>query len=248
MAEDILVDLADLVRRHPWWTARTELTLAILSRLGIRAPSRVLDVGCGWGITLEALEEHGYQAAGADISRRMLEQLDRPDRVLYLADLSRDLPVDAGAFDAVLALDVIEHIDDDFDAVNKLGQLARPGGVVIVSVPALPELFTEFDEIQGHRRRYVPETLERRFQDSVLKIDRIFWWGQWLVPILRRQRSRNKKAAGDSPVETYGRYLTLPPWPASLVLRLGFAIEKRHALEDKLRTGTSLFAIARRHT
>jgi 2-polyprenyl-3-methyl-5-hydroxy-6-metoxy-1,4-benzoquinol methylase len=247
MAEDILVNLAALIRRHPWWKARTELTLAMLNRLGIQAPARVLDVGCGWGITLEALEKHGYQAAGVDISRRMLEQLDRPDRVLYVADLSRNLPVDAGGFDAVLALDVIEHIDDDFDAVSKLGQLARPGGVVIVSVPALPEFFTEFDEIQGHRRRYLPETLQATFQDSGLKIDRIFWWGQWLVPMLRRQRSRKKKASSDSAAETYSRYLTLPPWPASLVLRLGFAIEKRKALDDKLRTGTSLFAIARRH-
>jgi 2-polyprenyl-3-methyl-5-hydroxy-6-metoxy-1,4-benzoquinol methylase len=247
MAEDILVNLAALIRRHPWWKARAELTLAMLNRLGIRAPARVLDVGCGWGITLEALEKHGYQAAGVDISRRMLEQLDRPDRVLYVADLSRNLPVDAGGFDAVLALDVIEHIDDDFDAVSKLGQLARPGGVVIVSVPALPEFFTEFDEIQGHRRRYLPETLQATFQDSGLKIDRIFWWGQWLVPMLRRQRSRKKKASSDSVAETYSRYLTLPPWPASLVLRLGFAIEKRKALDDKLRTGTSLFAIARRH-
>ena len=246
MAEDILVNLADLIRRHPWWQARTELTLAMLERLGIRAPARVLDVGCGWGATLEALERRGYQAAGVDISRRTLEQLDRPDRVLYIADLSRDLPADAGGFDAVLALDVIEHIDDDGDAVSKLGQLARPGGVVIVSVPALPEFFTEFDEIQGHRRRYLPETLRAAFLDSGLDVDRIFWWGQWLVPMLRRQRSKKKKEAGDTAAETYRRYLTLPPWPASLVLRLGFAMEKRRALDDKLRTGTSLFAVARR--
>jgi SAM-dependent methyltransferase len=247
MAEDILVNLAAMIRRHPWWKARAELTLAMLNRLGIRAPARVLDVGCGWGITLEALEKHGYRAAGVDISRRMLEQLDQPDRVLYVADLSRNLPVDAGGFDAVLALDVIEHIDDDLDAVSKLGQLARPGGVVIVSVPALPELFTEFDEIQGHRRRYLPETLQAAFQDSGLEIDRIFWWGQWLVSMLRQQRSQKRKVSSDTAAETYGRYLTLPPWPASLVLRLGFAIEKRKALDDKLRTGTSLFAIARRH-
>ena len=63
----------------------------------------------------------------------------------------------------MLALDVIEHIDDDRAAVARLGSLARPGGIVIVSVPALPELFTEFDRIQGHRRRYLPETLRAAF-------------------------------------------------------------------------------------
>jgi SAM-dependent methyltransferase len=246
MAEDILVDLAPLIRRHPWWRARSELTLALLERMGVKSPARVLDVGCGWGTTLDALERRGYQAAGVDISLRTLEKLDRPDRVLYTADLSRDLPPEASGFDAVLALDVIEHIDDDGDAVTKLKQLARPGGVVIVSVPALPEFFTEFDEIQGHRRRYLPESLQAAFQDSGLVVQRIFWWGQWLVPMLRRQRSKTKKKVGDTAADVYRRYLTLPPWPAALVLRLGFALEKGKALDGKLRTGTSLFAVAQR--
>ena len=142
--------------------------------------------------------------------------------------------------------DVIEHIDDDSDAVTKLKQLARPGGVVIISVPALPEFFTEFDEIQGHRRRYLPETLRAACQDSDLLVERIFWWGQWLVPMLRRQRNKTKKEAGDTVAETYRRYLTLPPWPAPLLLRLGFIMEKGKALDGKLRTGTSLFAVCRR--
>lgn len=240
MAEDILVDLAPVIRRHPWWHARSELTLALLDSLGVRPPARVLDVGCGWGTTLEILERHGYKTAGVDISRRTLARLDRPERLLFTADLSRDLPPEAGGFDAVLALDVIEHIDDDSDAVTKLKQLVRPGGVVIVSVPALPEFFTEFDEIQGHRRRYLPETLQAAFHDSGLVVDRIFWWGHWLVPILRRQRNKKKKKAGDTTAEGYRRYLALPPWPAPLVLRLGFALEKRKALDGKLQSGTSL--------
>jgi 2-polyprenyl-3-methyl-5-hydroxy-6-metoxy-1,4-benzoquinol methylase len=248
MAESILVELADLVRAHPWWRARARLTLALLERLGVRAPAAVLDAGCGWGTTLEALERRGYKAAGMDISRRTLEQLDRPGRALYVADLTRDLDVGAGAggFDAVLALDVIEHIDDDHAAVARLGGLARPGGVVIVSVPALPELFTEFDEIQGHRRRYRPETLRAAFEDCGLNVERVFWWGQWLVPMLRRQRSRRRGVAGESAAKTYRRYLSLPPWPAPLALAAGFALEHGRALDGKLQTGSSLFACARR--
>ena len=126
----------------------------------------MLDAGCGWGTTLVALERRGYRVSGMDISRRTLQQLDRPDRKLILADLSCDLPTGAGGYDAVFALDVIEHIDDDGDAVRKLGELVRPGGFVIVSVPALPELFTEFDEIQGHRRRYDPERLRSAFDGA----------------------------------------------------------------------------------
>jgi 2-polyprenyl-3-methyl-5-hydroxy-6-metoxy-1,4-benzoquinol methylase len=245
MAEDILVEHASVVRRHPWWWARARLAVALLDQRGVAPPARVLDAGCGWGVTLEALERRGYRAVGLDISRRTLEALDRPGRELVEADLSVAAP-DAERFDAVLALDVIEHLDDDRAAVSRLARLVRPGGWIVVSVPALPELFGEFDRIQGHRRRYRPEDLSAAFQDSGLVDLSIFWWGAWLVRRAHRQRRVPRARAGESVSETYGRYLTLPPWPIPLVLRLGFVLEQRRALARKLRIGTSLFAVSRR--
>ena len=246
MAEDILVDLGALIGRHPWWRARTALTLELLDRLSIRPPARILDAGCGWGTTLEALEARGYRAVGADISRRALELLDRPGRELVETDLTKPLPGGVEPFDAVLALDVIEHLDDDAGAVGRLGTLARPGGSVIVSVPALPEFFTEFDAIQGHRRRYLPGTLRAAFEWAGLEVDRVFWWGSWMVPMLRWSRRKPKAIAGESTAQIYRRYLSLPPWPAPLIFRGAFGIEQARALDGKLSIGTSLFAVARR--
>jgi 2-polyprenyl-3-methyl-5-hydroxy-6-metoxy-1,4-benzoquinol methylase len=246
MPEDILVDLVSIIHRHPWWKARTALTLRLLDRLGVRPPARVLDAGCGWGTTLEGLERAGYRVTGMDISRRMLDRLDRADRSLFLGDLSCDFPDDVERFEAVLALDVIEHIDDDRGAVTRLARVVRPGGAVVVSVPALSDFFTEFDEVQGHRRRYLPETLRSAFADSGLDVERVFWWGQWLVPMLRRQRQKKKGVPGETTSQTYRRYLTLPPFPGPQVMSLGFALEQRRAVEGKLHTGTSLFAVARR--
>jgi SAM-dependent methyltransferase len=247
MEESILVDLAPRIRRHPWWKARSRLVISLLTRLGIDPPSRVFDAGCGWGTTLEALEAHGYEVTGMDVSRRTLERLDHPGRNLILADLARPIPPGASTFDAGLALDVIEHIDDDRGAVSRLGEIVKPGGWVIVSVPARPDLWTEFDEIQGHRRRYLPETLSAVFEGSPLRLERIFWWGQWLVKAIRFQRSRPKRSSGhDSPTDIYRRYLSLPAWPGPLVLQTAFALERNRALDGKLHTGTSLFAVARR--
>jgi 2-polyprenyl-3-methyl-5-hydroxy-6-metoxy-1,4-benzoquinol methylase len=246
MNEAILVDLRQRIRRHPWWHARARITLALLDRLGVEPPARILDAGCGWGITLEALERRGYRCTGLDISRRILEELDRPDRELIEADLTLGILGDTQPFDAVLALDVIEHVDDDRATVKTLGRLVRPGGFLTLSVPALPEFFTEFDRIQGHRRRYTPETLRAAFDESGLAVQQIFWWGEWLVPLLRRQRGRPKSRPDESVAETYRRYLKLPPWPGPLMLRLAFAWEQARALDHKLNIGTSLFAIARR--
>ncbi len=246
MAEDILVDLAPMIRRHPWWHARAALTIHLLNQLGVKPPARILDAGCGWGVTLDRLERRGYLAVGMDISRRTLERLNRPGRILIEADLTKPIDRDVPLHDVVLALDVIEHIDDDREAVHRLGTLVRPGGLVIVSVPALPDLFTEFDAIQGHRRRYLPETLRAAFADTGLELVRVFWWGSWLVPALRRQRARPRAHQAETASQVYRRYLELPPWPLPWVARLAFAIEQGFAVRGSLRSGTSLFAIARR--
>ena len=247
MDETILVELGSLVRRHPWWQARARLTIALLRRAGIDAPARVLDAGCGWGVTLEALECSGYKVTGLDVSRSAWVALDRPYRELVLADLSQPLPRPIHPFDCVLALDVIEHLDDDREAVTRLGELACPrDGLVVVSVPAKPDLFSEFDEVQGHRRRYLPDTLRAAFEETGLELESIFWWGSWLEPMLRRRRGRSIARPAEPPAQTYARYLRLPPWPGPWLLRAGFALEHRRALRQRLNTGTSLFAVARR--
>ena len=183
MDEAILVELGRRVRRHPWWRARARLTIAILERAGVNPPARVLDAGCGWGVTLDALERRGYRVTGLDISRRVLDGLDRPDRELIVADLSQPLPGSVAPFDAVLALDVIEHLDDDRQALARLAQLTRPhGGIVVISVPAQPDLFSEFDEVQGHRRRYLPDTLRSAFEGTGLELESVFWWAPGSSP------------------------------------------------------------------
>jgi SAM-dependent methyltransferase len=245
MSEDILTELAHIISRHPWWQARASLMLALLQRMKVHPPASVLDAGCGWGVNFQALERHGYNVDGLDISRRVLERLDRPGRELFEADLTQSLPATARTYDAVIALDVIEHVDDDHAVLTGLARLTKPGGVCMVSVPALPELYSEFDAVQGHRRRYLPETLCQAFQDCGLRLERMLWWGSWMVPVMRRQRSRVRPESGQTPPEVYRSYLSLPPWPLRSVLRLAFAFDHLRTLWGKNKRGSSLFALAR---
>lgn len=242
MAEAILLDPRETIRRHPWWLARARLTLALLKQAGVDPPATVLDAGCGWGVTLDALERGGYRATGLDVSRRALECLDRADRSLIEADLTS--PLRDARFDAILALDVIEHLDDDRAAVARLARLVRPGGLVIVSVPALPDLFSEFDAVQGHRRRYLPDTLRATFDGSGLDVESIRWWCGLLVPLFRRRRRGRR--VDEAPVETYRRHVASPPRSISAALRVLFEAEHRVTLAGWGRVGTSLIALARR--
>jgi SAM-dependent methyltransferase len=246
MAEEILTDLSELVWQHPWWHARAELLLSLLKWSQVHPPARILDAGCGWGVNLDYLERCGYRPAGLDISRRTLQRLDRPDRELIEADLTQELPTAVKPYDAVIALDVIEHLDDDRLAVARLARLTKPGGITILSVPALPELYSEFDEVQGHRRRYLPQTLRQAFEDTDLIVEHILWWGAWLVPLLRRQRKQKRMCDGLSAAAVYRQYLTLPSWPVRQLFRLAFAVDRLRTLYGRTARGTSLFAIARR--
>jgi len=141
---------------------------------------------------------------------------------------------------------VIEHLDDDRAALASLARMARPGGFLIVSVPAQPSLFSEFDAVQGHRRRYLPDALRTAFEHTGLSIESTFWWGAWMIPILRRRLGKRESKPGEDAAEVYLRYLRLPPWPGTLVLRTAYALEQPLALRGLLPTGTSLFAVARR--
>ena len=243
MPERLLVATLECVRRHPWWQARAKLVLAALKNNRIFPPATIAEIGCGWGTNMDVLEKAEYKMTGFDISRRILEMIDRSERNLVEMDLNRELPVNHQRFDTLLALDVIEHLDDDHGAICRMAKLLRPSGLAIVSVPALPELFSEFDEIQGHRRRYLPETLRAAFADSGFTVRQIFFWGAWMIPVLRRTRNRTV-CPPKSSSKTYLEYLRLPPWPVPALMRFAYNCEKRTALRGSLKSGTSLFAIA----
>lgn len=240
MPEAMLVQTLEKVRWHPWWHARARIALSLLHEHEVLPPAEVLDAGCGWGVTLDALEKQHYRAVGLDISPQILAMIDRPDRRLIEADLSHLGGSGHARFDAALALDVLEHVDDDKAVVRALAGLLKPGASLVVSVPALPDLFSEFDVIQGHRRRYLPDSLRDVFEGSGIVLQRVFWWGAWMVPVLRRMR--RPAAAGRTPAKSYSEHLRLPPWPASAILTALHRWEERRALAGRLETGTSLFA------
>jgi SAM-dependent methyltransferase len=247
MPPGILTGLGPLVRKHPWWRARARFTRDLLQRCGIGPPAQVLDVGCGWGVTLDAQERAGFTPWGLDLDEASLLQLEseNPERRLILADIT-DLPdPPPRRFAAVLALDVLEHLPDDALALRNLMKLLAPGGTLILSVPARPDLWSEFDAIQGHQRRYGPQRLRSLCDQAGLVPTALLWWGQWLVPLLRSSRKRTRARPELAPDQLYARYLELPPWPFSTLLRIPFALERPFARAGRLHTGTSLWLVAR---
>lgn len=152
MREEYSAVYAELYRRHWWWRARETVVLDVIRRLPLGSPARILDVGCGDGLLFPALEPYG-DPEGIEIDESLLdpegEYRDRisNDPISHFGRSGRQ-------FDLVLALDVLEHIEEDGDAVADTFSLLKTGGFLVVTVPALPSLWSNHDVINEHYRRY----------------------------------------------------------------------------------------------
>jgi SAM-dependent methyltransferase len=111
-----------------------------------------------------------------DVSGPALAKLARRGASVVGA-LITSLPFADAAFDLVCALDIVEHVDDDAAALEELSRVARPGAVVLLSVPLHPELWNAFDDFVGHRRRYRPELLTEILGRHGLTIERSAVYG-----------------------------------------------------------------------
>ena len=243
MDESLLEATWEDAARHPWFGERARFLLALLADLGALAPSAVLDAGCGWGITLEALERVGYRPTGLDVSRRTLERLDRANRELIEADLTLELPRDAPRFPVVLALDLLEHLDDDAAVLTRLASMVTPEGALIVAVPAGPGAWSDFDEIAGHRRRYDRRMLVSTFARAGLPTPKVHAWGMWMRPAMAWTRRR--PGQGQTPQQRYQWHLRPPGPVADLLFRQLCRIEGPLARRALLPTGSSWFATLR---
>lgn len=167
-----------------WFVSRRRILLALLRRsLLVRKGLRILDAGCGTGINLEYLSEFG-EVTGVDFADEAIEFCRRRGNdSVRKADLTRltDWPDDE--WDLVTALDVVEHIDDDRSAVRELVRVTRPGGHLLITVPAFPALWSDHDEVNHHKRRYRAPELRALLQGNGCQLVRFTYMNSLLFPI-----------------------------------------------------------------
>src|SRR6185295_8571930 len=138
---------------------------------GPAAPLKILDVGCGTGANLEMLSEFGA-AEGVDVSAEALSFCQARGLVNVKLGEAEHLPYEAGSFDLVTGLDVVEHLDDDRAGLNEMRRVLRTNGRALLFVPAFMFLWGVQDDISNHRRRYTLSELKTVVGNAGFEVER----------------------------------------------------------------------------
>ncbi len=167
---------------HWWFVARLRILLRYLDVKMPASPSvKLLDVGCGTGAVLEALARR-YDAHGIDSSpdavafcrERGLANM----KVGFLEDVAED-----GSFDILTFFDVVEHVADDAGLLRNAHRILKPGGHILITVPAFPSLWSRHDEVLHHQRRYTRGHLRSLVEGAGFQIHHLTFFNTILFPV-----------------------------------------------------------------
>jgi SAM-dependent methyltransferase len=237
MEREVYEALARHEARHWWYRGRRAVIAAVLGPA--QAHGRVLDVGTGAGGMLDLLARYGA-AEGVDADPEAVCTAAR--RNVHLYD-GRTLPYDDATFDLVTAFDVIEHVADDVSLLRELRRVGRPGARVVVTVPALSNLWGAEDVVSHHYRRYARRTLVAALAAGGLRVERASYFNTVLLPpiaavrLFRRVVPASGLPRSDCEMGT--------PGPFNELLTRLFASEAHWLRKRDLPLGASLIAVAR---
>lgn len=237
--------MAAHARTHWWYEARRHLVTELLTGR-LASGSRVIDVGCGTGDNLATLAAVAAgPVSGVEISRHALGRVPPGPAGTRVAEArAEDLPYASGSADLVTSMDVVEHLDDDLVALVEYRRVLRPGGLLVLTVPAYRWLWSAHDERAAHRRRYTRRRLEAVVRDAGFSVERCGYYNSFLVPpaaALRRTPLRRLAGEHDEEIGESS--------PAvSRAMTALCALERRWLRRHELPVGLSVYLVGRRHS
>lgn len=226
---------------HWWYRARREILSDYLSRHAALPPdARILEIGCGTGHNLPMLARFGdVDAIEIDASARAIaaERLGKPVGDAPLPALEG---VARGAYDLVAVLDVIEHIDDDVAALKAMADCLKPGGKILIAVPAHPWMWSAHDVVNHHKRRYTKATLDAAIRAAGLRHNGLRWFNSLLFPLAVAARLAGRVTGKDDSDDSP------PPGPVNALFETVFGWERALVGRVPLPPGLSIVTLVGR--
>ncbi|MDQ6835522.1 MAG: class I SAM-dependent methyltransferase [Actinomycetota bacterium] len=228
---------------HWWYRGRRQVIRAELDRLPISPGARILDAGCGSGRTLVELVDYG-QVAGVELSPEAAEVARGRGLGEIVQGPLEHLPWRPDSFELIVCLDVIEHTPDDRVALQELWRVCRPGGFLLVTVPAYQSLWSQHDESNHHYRRYSRRSLGAAATQAGWSLGRMSGFNSLLLAPAAAVRLAQRRMRSDNGAVN-DLYAT--PWWFNDALELPLRLEASWLRHGRtLPMGLSLLAILRK--
>jgi len=174
-------DFADA--NHFWMKWRFEALKKIMPKNYVWG--EILDIGCGNGVVSEQIERHyGYKTCSCDLNLKALQMVSASRSPLYFYNIHERHTRFREAFSTVLLMDVLEHIDDPLRFLSSVDFHLSPEGSLVINVPAIQLLYSKYDRVAGHVKRYSIPSLKKELGAAGFRIERAAYWGMSLIPLL----------------------------------------------------------------
>lgn len=230
-------------KKHWWFVTKKKIVLDLIQHYVLAQDGglRILDIGCGSGLMLNALEQVG-ETSGMDMSDEAIGfSREIFGGTVKKGFLPGNIPYDNEYFGLVTALDVIEHVEDDRSALKAIHAKMVPGGQAIITVPACMFLWSEHDVLNEHKRRYTCSELREKLIEAGFTVEKISYFNTFLFPAISLVRLINNvlKRKGGSDVD-------LPSPIVNYVLEKIFSAEMFFLRFMDFPIGVSVLAVVRK--
>jgi SAM-dependent methyltransferase len=224
---------------HWWYRARRDILADYLTRYGaVPQGARILEIGCGTGHNLPMLSQFGaVEAIEIDPAARAIasERLGRPIGDAPLPTLPG---IERGAYDLVAVLDVVEHIEDDVAALAAMKSLLKPGGKILIAVPAHQWMWSAHDVVNHHHRRYSKASLAKAIEAAGLRPRKLTYFNSLLFPLAAAARIAGRLTGRDDSDDSP------PAKPLNALFEKIFRLERHAVGRVPLTPGVSIVTLA----
>lgn len=244
MKKEVYQMLYEIENDHWWFASRRKIIDFFMRDIvsGYKDVPRILDIGCSVGITLELFKQYGW-ICGVDFYEEALNFCYLKKDARFIRTDASNLPFLSESYEIIVALDLLEHLQDDKITLGEFNRVLKEDGFLIISVPAYMMLWGRLDDLANHFRRYRLKELKEKISKKGFNVKKISYINCFLFPLILISRLAERLFAKQLPTALD---LKIPAKIINRILKKIFSSEANIVGKVSFPFGSSIICIAQK--